>query len=306
MSREVLLTGASGGLGSYLVPRLIDSGWAVMGLSRTRPEWASSFGANYRHVTSDLFLPPANHYGDIPVINAAAVTRDGKDKWIVDANIALTKHALALSRGPVVHISSSSVYDLSKPTINASEGEATGRYPFLNAYSAGKFHSEQLVKDSGRDAITLRPHAVYGETDNTLVPRLKRAVRNGQLFLPLSASPVHQFTSMSNLANATLLALEALIGQAGRGVRLCNVTDREPFPVMDAIKIALANQVRIRTVPTSIADTVAHSVEILARSRGVEPRLSRYAVAQLSMSRTYDLSAAQSLLGYAPEPTKIS
>ena len=306
MAREVVLCGASGGVGSYLAPLLAKAGWKVHGVSRSQPSFANELGDAYQHHSLDLLRPQSQRFGDLPLVISAAITRDGKQKWIAEGNAALTRNALALTTGPVVHISSSSVYDLRKPSVNVLESDATGNYPFLNSYSAGKWASEQLVCQSDRPAIILRPHAVYGPGDQTLVPRLRAAVRLGIIVLPLRNNPVHQFTSMANLAQAIELSLLKLAAGDVTSAVVLNVTDSTPTAVRDAVKRAVGADVRIATAPLEMFQAVALLAELVGRLNKSEPRLSRYSVAQLSQSRTYNLDAARAFLGYAPTPTDFS
>ena len=299
MTRKVVVTGVSGGVGGFVSRQLIAHGWHVIGVSRSRP---SGFDERtFEHHGVDLQARPAVEFGEIPLIHCAALTRDGLNSEIADANEQLTKNALSLSVGPVIHISSSSVYDLRKPTINASEDEATGNYPFLNAYSEGKWLSEQVVRNSGRGGFILRPHAVYGPGDTTLIPRLRKAVRFGRILLPIASNPVHQFTSMVNLANSIELALEKAVTQPETELVAVNVTDSDPTLLRGAVAQALGESVKISVMPLRLAKLAASFSEKLAGNG--EPRLSRYAVNQLAYSRTYNLSKAQQLLGFAAEPT---
>ena len=50
---------------------------------------------------------------------------------------------------------------------------------------------------------------------------------------------------------------------------------------------------------------VAGGLEAAARLTGRRPRLTRYAVSQLGLERTLDLTAARDRLGYTPRPTTL-
>ena len=55
------------------------------------------------------------------------------------------------------------------------------------------------------------------------------------------------------------------------------------------------------------AFALASAVELTHRvSRRGRPRVTRYAVSQLGLERTLDLSAARKQLGYRPRPTSLA
>ena len=71
------------------------------------------------------------------------------------------------------------------------------RHRFLSAYSATKAAAE--LEFAGTDAVILRPHAVYGPGDRTLLPRVIAAVRGRTLTLPEGAKVDHTLTHVDNV-----------------------------------------------------------------------------------------------------------
>jgi len=161
------------------------------------------------------------------------------------------------------------------------------------------------VLASGRPAIILRPHAVYGQSDNTLLPRLKAAVRpGGKLVLPAGANVNHAMTSLENLTQAVVLAVQKVMRpDYGEQIAL-NVCDANAVNLADAINAVLDEPVKIIAVPNWLALIAARWVELLTPA-GTEPRFSRYAVRQLGYERTYDLGATIEVLGFAPQPNSL-
>ena len=82
----------------------------------------------------------------------------------------------------LVHLSTSSVYDALDAERATSREDAAPVRRFLSAYSESKALAE--VELAGTDAVILRPHAVYGPGDTTLLPRILAGVRRGRLVLP--------------------------------------------------------------------------------------------------------------------------
>jgi nucleoside-diphosphate-sugar epimerase len=291
---DVVVTGCNGFIGSHLVRTLTEAGHRVIGIGRTpEPSGAGEF------VFAELATGIPRRFGDATVIHTAAITRDGFDDTILTTNLLLTSSALMLSDGPFIQVSSSSVYDLRKPSLSARVAEADGAYPWLNSYSESKFRSERLVEDSQKaKAVILRPHGVYGPGDTTLLPRLTRAIRHGALPLPRGGRALHALTSVENLTHAVSLAMSAPIV----GTTVFNVTDPDPMTIREAVNAVFGAQAKVASVPLWVARTAAR----MPKRSGSEPILTPYSVQQLSEDRTYDLSETVATLGYSPELNSIN
>ena len=173
---------------------------------------------------------------------------------------------------------------------------------------SGGLFSRQLagVDVMPGDAVILRPHAVYGPGDTTLLPRLLAGIRRGRLTLPEGAAVTHTLTHIDNLVAAVILALD-LSAPAG----IFNVGDDAPVLLSDVLAELLAKKgrsdVTLRRIPYGTAFALASGVELAHRvSRRGRPRVTRYAVSQLGLERTLDLSAARKQLGYRPRPTSLA
>jgi len=302
----VILAGATGTVGRPLVAALLKAGYELITVSRQAANLGSSAHWVLDLSKPDVILPVLP--GAI-LINCAAITRDGFDPALEAANLTITTNALRLTNGPVVHLSSSSAYDLTKPSIHARP-EPNQKPKFLNSYSASKWATEQVVAaQAQRAAIILRPHAVYGDGDSTLLPRLRSAVRSGnKLWLPSGGRAKHAMTSIENLVQAVLLAVARVSQPDFTGQLTLNVTDANEVKLADAITAALHDldkPLKIIGVPRPLAYLAAGWVELVTPS-GVEPRISRYSVQQLGCERTYDLSETVKQLGFQPKPNSLA
>jgi nucleoside-diphosphate-sugar epimerase len=151
--------------------------------------------------------------------------------------------------------------------------------------------------------VILRPHAVYGPGDPTLLPRVLGSIRRDTLVIAGDGSTLHSLTSIGNLVAAALLACDS---DAPPGTY--NIADAEPVPVETALRQLLHERgrpVRIRHLPVRPLWTIAGAAEWLYRTlhRPNAPRLNRYAISHLAMERTLDLTAARTRLGFRPTPT---
>jgi nucleoside-diphosphate-sugar epimerase len=276
-------------------------------------------GATYR--SWDLTQGPLL---DAPEVNAVIHCAGSVSDWgpvstLFSTNLTGTKNALATFPGArFVHVSTASVYDPYSPTVMATEEQAPApRY--LNAYGASKAAAERAVLSmmrghgrsswrgpSRREAVILRPHAVYGPGDTTLLPRVLSSVRGRVLPAVGNGRQRVSLTSVGNLVQACMLAA---CGPVGSGVY--NVTDAEPVTIDEAFRAILAERgVKARPIylPALPVRPLAAAVEgafLLAR-RPEPPRLTRYAIGHLAVERTLDIGAARTVLGYKPEDTDFA
>jgi nucleoside-diphosphate-sugar epimerase len=298
---RVAITGASGFIGGAVCRAAVNAGWQVYAFGRRE---ATIPGAVYRRWDIDAGPLPDPPDVDVVVHAAAAVTDWGPAAPIWRTNLEGTRHVLATFPGTqLVHISSASVYDPYVPTVRAREQAApVDRY--LTAYAASKAAAERLL--SARPAtVVLRPHAVYGRGDRTLLPRVLSAVHGSTLSIVGDGRARQSLTSVDNLVAAALLACRPA---APTGVY--NVADAHPIAIGDALRQFLAARglsVRMRTLPKRPAWLLASVAETAWRlaQRPHPPQLTRYAIAHLAVERTLDLTAARNRLGLRPTPTSF-
>ncbi|REE98874.1 NAD-dependent epimerase/dehydratase family protein [Thermomonospora umbrina] len=303
---KIAVTGASGFVGGAVCRALAERGIAVHGYGRRSTVAVGHVGgAVYR--SWDVTRGPL---GDAPQVDAVvhcagSVTDWGPVEGFFRTNLDGTRNVLAsFPSARFVHVSTASVYDPYRPTVAARESEApVGRY--VNGYGASKAAAERAVLAAMRErsAVILRPHAVYGPGDTTLLPRVLSAVRGPILPAVGDGCQRISLTSIDNLVRACLLAA---CGPVGEGV--FNVADAAPVLLDDALREILAERgVRARPVylPLAVVHPLAAVVEglFLAARRSRPPRLTRYALGHLAVERTLDISAARRDLGYEPAPT---
>lgn len=296
---RVAVTGASGFIGGAIATALADREHEVTGFGRRPEGWVHPAG-QYQLWDLTQGRPPTAGFD--AVVHSAALADDWAPRAdAMRVNQLGTRAVVSAFPGArIVHLSTSSVYDAFRPTVHAVESEAPADR-FLSTYSESKAAAEQEL--AGLDAVILRPHAVYGPGDTTLLPRVVAAARGGTLRLPEGAKVQHTLTHVDNVVRAAVLALR---GPAG----VYNVGDATDVPLDAVLREFLAKRgmadVAIRSVPYRVAYRAAGISEVLARPIRRTPRVTRYAVSQLGLERTLDLTAAREVLGYDPGPTTLA
>ncbi|WP_240522036.1 NAD-dependent epimerase/dehydratase family protein [Amycolatopsis vastitatis] len=288
------MTGATGFVGGAVCRAAAAAGWEVTAFGRRATADPGHIGgARYRSwdIGGKLDDPPGV---DAVVHCAASATDTGVAREVWRTNLLGTHHVVASFPGcRVVHVSSGSVYDPYRPTVRAKEHEAPVRR-YLNVYAAAKAAAEQLVLAVGRDPVVLRPHAVYGAGDTTLLPRLLENLRGTRLLVPGTGTPLVSMTNVDSLARACLLAAAV----AAPGQRVFNIADSAPVTIDWALRGLLASA-GVRARPVYLP------AWLLSPFARVFPhgRLNRYVISQFARERTLDITAAIDRLGYEPGPT---
>lgn len=298
---RIAVTGASGFIGGAVATALADADHEVVGFGRRAGGWSHP-RARYRYW--DLDNGPLRADRDFEaVVHCAALADDWAPRdESLRVNRDGTRHMVRSFPGTrIVHVSTASVYDAFEPSVDVTEDAAPVRH-FLSAYAETKTLAEFEL--AGTDAVILRPHAVYGPGDTTLLPRLLAGVRRGRLVLPEGADVRHSLTSIGNLVLAVRRALDPT---SPRGTY--NVADDVPVLLSAVLHEFLERRgvpARLVSIPYGAAFALAGSLEAGARLTRSRPRLTRYAVSQLGMERTLDLGAARQHLGFRPAPTSLA
>lgn len=219
----LLLTGASGLVGSRLLPRLAEAGFTCRALVRA----ARALPPGTTAVRGDLDDPSSLRQAveDIDaVVHLAALFRTADEGAVWRANLdgtrnlvdAVTTHAPGAR---FVMASTGNVYDAdaARPALETDACSPTAAYP------ASKIAAEEVVRDSGLSWSILRLPFVYGDGDGHLASL-------GGLVDRFGLHPAHTYSVVHHRDVATVVQL-ALTGVMDGHV--VNVTDDAPVTVYE-------------------------------------------------------------------------
>jgi len=231
---KILVTGATGKVGSRFVPRLIAKGYDVSILVRdvTKASALAELGAKI--VIGDLYepetLPPAVAGMDA-VVHLAALFRtftdnEGIIKTNRDGTVALAEAAMAAGVQRFVFASTSNVYGAGYRHPARESDQVDVNDP--RAYSSSKIAAEQqlisLHKELGFDVRVLRLAFVYGDKDPhipEIMPWLKKMKRHSGYRMHM----VHHLDVAQALM--LLLTIDGLNGE------IFNVADDAPITLYE-------------------------------------------------------------------------
>lgn len=311
---KVLVTGAGGFLGQYIVEQLVARGDTVRGLSRGAYPALARLGVSW--VQADL--------GDVAAVRGAVAGVDvvfhtaalagvwGAWDTYYATNVQGTLNVIDACRDAgvpkLVFTSSPSVTFDGRDQCGVDE---TAPYPqrWLCHYPHTKALAEQAVLaangDRGLATCALRPHLIWGPRDVHLIPRLLDRARRGRLRQVGDGTNLIDTVYVENAATAHLLAADRLeLGGPVAG-RAYFISQGEPVRCWEWInailQLAGLSPVR-RRISARAAWRIGAVLESVYRGLGWtrEPLMTRFLAAQLATSHYFDLARARADLGYGP------
>lgn len=302
MTKTIAITGASGFTGGAIAQHFLACGWHVIGFGRRdKPNLHPSIAYQEWDMTQgNIQIKQAI---DVVVHTAAYVGDHGKRSDFIQANVNGTQSVLDSFRdaGQIIHISSASVYDPFKPTVNLHEDAPYGTR-YLNHYSESKMLAEKVIRDYPHpNKIILRPRAIYGQGDTTLLPRLKRLYRAGYMIGFGTGDNHLSLTHINNFCYAVELAT-----QYQTVFDIFNITDDDTITQHDLLALIaqyLEHPFKPLFIPQALSYSFANFSDYLKKI-GIPMSLSTYALHNLSHTVTLNIDKAKKLLNYAP-PHKL-
>lgn len=306
--KRVLITGATGFLGGYVVDEFYRSGYHIIATGRNAEKLQKLNRQRIAILQGELSdLSGLAKRVDVVVHVAARSTVWGAWRHFYNDNVIGTQHVINFCRQNkvqrLVFISSPSVYSGRGDKLHIKEEDFDGNNR-LNNYIRSKIEAERCVEQAqaeGLDTVILRPRGLIGTGDTSIVPRLLNA--NNIFGIPLfqEGKNLVDLTCVENVALATRLAAESpkAVGN------VYNITNDEPKELkilintlFKGMKVTPQYKRRNITLFYGLAAILEAAYALMRIAN--EPPLTRYTVCTLGYSQTLDITKAKQDLGYKP------
>lgn len=311
-SDRILVTGATGLVGSHVAQQAHERGYRVRALCRPRSQTTFLQQCGVELVTGDLDDTESLRQacdGVSVVIHCAAKVGDwGPTDEYRKINVSGTQALLdaALQTGTLkrwVQISSLGVYSGSDHygTDETRPPNTQG----IDGYTLTKVESEQLVcryiAQKHLPAVILRPGFIYGPRDRTVIPRLLERLKNRRFAYLGNHDKLMNNTYVGNLCEAIWLAV------ANDNVQGETFNIRDPRAVtkrefIETICSAAQLPNPTKVVPLHIARLLSWHMETLWKllRRKSAPLVNSARIKFLGHNLDFSIEKATTRLGYQP------
>lgn len=311
---KVLITGATGFLGKYIIQELQENNYEIVAFGRNEKigkflanKKVSFFKGDFIKI-EDLYEAAKNV--DIIVHAGALSTVWGRWEDFYNTNVLGTENVLKVCREKrikkLIYISSPSIYADAKDQINIREEDAPTKNN-LNFYIKSKILAEKKVKEySDVNTVILRPRGLFGIGDTSIIPRLLKL--NEEKAIPLFNNGENRvdITCVENVALAVRLALESEKADGNT----YNITNGEAMPFKEILDLFFS-EMNIKgkykhlnyNLMKNIVSIMENVYKILKIDK--EPILTKYTLYLLRYSQTLSIEKARRDLLYEPKLTII-
>lgn len=304
---KVLITGASGLLGSGVARRLVAAGVQVRTLQR-RPSGVHGATDHLASITDEAAVAEAVRGCDTVVHIAAKVSVSGPAADYAAINVEGTRIVVSTAKAAgvqrFIQISSPSVAHAGTSIVGAGAGPAdpaAARGHYARTKAAGELIA--LAADApGFRVLALRPHLMWGPGDPQLTERIVARSRAGRMPLLGPAAALVDTLYTENAVDAVLAAIAAVDHTHGEALV---VTNGEPRPIGELIRgLARAGgapEPRLR-IPAGVAKVAGAVIERIWElgEHADEPPLTRFLAEQLSTAHWFDQRRTQQVLNWSP------
>ena len=312
-NRLLLVTGATGLLGSHLVERLVERGEPVRALVRANSDSRALKDLPVEIVTGDLLDVPSleRAVAGVDVVYHCAARLGDWGPWSVfeSGTVQTTRNLVEVClRGNIsrfLHISSVAVYGRPRRHADGSpldERDPPGQnFRWWDYYGRAKLAAEQEVRKLGTAATIVRPTWIYGPRDRVILPRMIHALRHGRVALVGSGENRLNMVHARDVADGAIAAA-CVPAAAGELFNLASTGEMTQRQFFDFLAEALDLPRVKRHVPFRVADTFAFLLEAAGRGTGRKqaPAITRSGISLLSRSTMLSSEKAHRTLGWQP------
>lgn len=308
----VFLTGATGFLGLYITESLLQKGYEVHGYGRNHPSEALQNHHRFHFHRGDLrdknALKEASRNCSYCIHGGALSSVWGEKKDFFEINVEGSRNVLEACRingiKTLVFISSPSIYSGRGDHLNLKEDFQNPQKP-LNHYIWSKMEAERWVLNRKKEPfqrIILRPRALFGIGDSSIIPRLLRAGEKVGIPLFRGGDQLMDITPVENVADAAVLAMESRV--LDRSIfNISNGTPLKYKELLETLFTAIEMKPRFLRLPFFLLYGFSFLLEGIYRIFNLkgEPVFTRYTLITLAYSQSLNIDKAREKLSYKPK-----
>jgi nucleoside-diphosphate-sugar epimerase len=308
--KTILVTGASGFIGSNVTRRLLQAGAKVRALVRNpakatplQDEGATIIVGDLTNVDS---LRQALQRVQLVFHLAAVMGNESQPEAYfravnVEGTRALAELALEANVDRFIHTSTVAVYGMAaQPNTTERSPHCISHEPYTDSKLETEEQVRRMVKEKGLPAVIVQPAHVYGPEDQTWTMTPIKLMQSGNLILPNHGSGMMQPIYIDDLVDGILRA--AVLGRIGEAYILGG-TQPATIGEFFGYLAQMVGKDKIPSVPRWVAMTLATVLEAIAKIRRRPPVLTRHEIRFVTKRATYDISKAQQELGFNPQVT---
>ena len=305
---KVLLTGATGFLGKYVIDELKNNSYQVVAFGRNEKIGKALIDENVEFFKGDIDnlddLFKASQNCSAVIHTAALSTVWGKWEDFYNVNVLGTKNVVQVCEEKnlkLVFVSSPSIYAGAKNQLDVKEDEAPKEND-LNYYIKSKIMAENIIKSSKLNYMIIRPRGLFGVGDTSIIPRLLEL--NKKIGIPLFVDGKQKvdITCVENVAYALRLALEN--NEYSR--QIYNITNDEPIEFKEILTLffnEMGTEGKYLKWNYNLISPLVSFLEIIYKFFRIkkEPPITKYTLYLMRYSQTLNIDKAKRELGYHPK-----
>lgn len=286
---NIFITGATGGLGQKLIPKLSSSNYklSLLSLDKENP-----FQQENVKIVAGNLLNPNDYKNDLKnidvIIHLAAVTHTNNEKLYYQINTEGTKLLVDLAQQfgikRFIFISTRAI------------GEKGG------AYSNSKSLAEEIVKQSKLDWTIVRPAEVYGVAENEAITKLIRNIEKMPI-IPIIGNGQYKISPVA--VEDVINALIKIIELNTSSYKTYTLAGQEELSYLNFINLIL-KQKKLKKLkvflPVFILKILANLFALL---RIKKPFIVKDQIPRLLLEKSADISLARRDLNYNPQAIKM-
>ncbi len=310
--KKVLVTGATGFLGKYLIEDLLNNDYEVVAQGR-KENVLNNIKEKYN---VEILKCSLDEIKDVElnvdyVIHAAALsTVWGKWEDFYNSNVVGTENVINFCKKNnverLVYVSSPSVYSAKHDRLNIKE-EDFDKNNKLNFYIKSKIIAENLInniEDDKLEKVIIRPRGLFGIGDTSIIPRLINA--NRKIGIPLfnDGKNIVDITCVENVALALRLAIESK-NAVGNTYNITNGEPREFKNILEELFEQINEPPKYLKINLNLMYGVSSIIEFIYKVFHIykEPMITKYNICTLGYSQTLNIEKAKKDLNYIPKMT---